>query len=57
MDAKVLVSILVTELEGPELLEQTGKGLLVDGFPRNMAQQQEFEETVSFLLHIVLRIL
>ena len=47
MDAKTLVPILVTELERSQLPEQMGKGTLMDGFPRNFAQQQEFEKVVS----------
>jgi adenylate kinase family enzyme len=48
IDAKVLVPILRNKLEELESREQ-GKVILVDGFPRNLAQRREFEEVVSIL--------
>jgi adenylate kinase family enzyme len=49
IDAKVLVPILSNELEDSESREQGRRVMLVDGFPRNLAQQREFEEAVSML--------
>jgi adenylate kinase family enzyme len=46
IDAKVLVPILRNKLEESESREQ-GRVMLVDGFPRNLAQRREFEEVVS----------
>jgi adenylate kinase family enzyme len=47
--AKVLVPILKNELEDSESREQGRMVILVDGFPRRLAQQREFEEKVSIL--------
>ncbi|KAH8744181.1 hypothetical protein F5882DRAFT_387708 [Hyaloscypha sp. PMI_1271] len=44
IDAKVLVPILRNELEESESREQGNRVMLVDGFPRNLAQRREFEE-------------
>jgi adenylate kinase family enzyme len=49
IDAKVLVPILRGELEELGLREQGRRVMLVDGFPRNLAQRREFEDTVSVL--------
>jgi UMP-CMP kinase len=49
IDAKVLVPILRNALEELESREQGRKVMLVDGFPRNLAQRREFEEAVSML--------
>jgi len=49
IDAKVLVPILRNELEGSESREQGRRVVLVDGFPRNLAQRRGFEEAVSML--------
>jgi adenylate kinase family enzyme len=49
IDAKVLVPILRNELEESESREQGRRLMLVDGFPRNLAQRREFEEVVSML--------
>src|SRR5882672_3150878 len=49
IDAKVLVPILRDELEESESREQGSRVMLVDGFPRNLAQRREFEEAVSML--------
>jgi adenylate kinase family enzyme len=48
IDAKVLVPILRNKLKESESREQ-GRVMLVNGFPRNLAQQREFEEVVSML--------
>ncbi|KAN0098375.1 P-loop containing nucleoside triphosphate hydrolase protein [Hyaloscypha variabilis] len=45
--AKVLVPILKNELEDSESREQGRRVILVDGFPRRLAQQREFEEKVT----------
>lgn len=47
IDAKILVPILKTALEEQKPREQCSKAVLVDGFPRNISQQMEFEEAVS----------
>lgn len=47
IDVKVLVPILQNELE--ESRGQGSRVMLVDRFPRNLAQQREFEEAVSML--------
>jgi UMP-CMP kinase len=49
IDAKFLVPILRNELEESESREQGRRVMLVDGFPRNLAQRREFEEAVSVL--------
>ena len=49
IDAKVLVPILRKELEELESREQGGRVMLLDGFPRNLAQRRGFEEVVSML--------
>lgn len=49
IDAKVLVPILRNELEESGSREQGRRVMLVDGFPRNLAQRREFEEAVSML--------
>ena len=49
IDAKVLVPILRNELEELGSREQGRRVMLVDGFPRNLAQRREFEEAVSML--------
>jgi adenylate kinase family enzyme len=49
IDAKVLVPILRNELEESRAREQGRRVMLVDGFPRNLAQRREFEEVVSML--------
>lgn len=49
IDAKVLVPILRNELEELESREQGRSVILVDRFPRNLAQRREFEEAVSML--------
>jgi len=49
INAKVLVPILKNELEQLESREQGRRVMLVDGFPRNLAQRREFEEAVSML--------
>jgi len=47
IDAKVLVPILRNELEELGSREQGRRVMLVDGFPRNLAQRREFEEAVA----------
>ncbi|KAF4629875.1 hypothetical protein G7Y89_g8269 [Cudoniella acicularis] len=47
IDAKVLVPILRNQLEELESREQGRKVMLVDGFPRNLAQRREFEEVFA----------
>jgi len=47
IDAKVLVPILRNALEELESREQGRKVMLVDGFPRNLAQRREFEEAFA----------
>ena len=47
IDARILVPILRNELEELKLREQGRKVILVDGFPRNLAQRRVFEEAVS----------
>jgi UMP-CMP kinase len=47
--AKVLVPILRNELEESESREQGKRVMLVDGFPRNLAQRREFKEAVGML--------
>lgn len=47
IDAKVLVPILRNELEESRSREQGRRVMLVDGFPRNLAQRREFEEAVA----------
>jgi adenylate kinase len=49
IDAKVLVPILRNELEESRARDQGRRVMLVDGFPRNLAQRREFEEVVSML--------
>lgn len=45
INAKVLVPILRNELEESESREQGRRVMLVNGFPRNLAQQREFEKS------------
>jgi len=49
IDANILVPILRNELEESVSREQGRRVILVDGFPRNLEQQREFEEAVSML--------
>lgn len=49
INAKVLVPLLRNELEELESRDQGRRVMLVDGFPRNLAQRRGFEETVSVL--------
>jgi len=46
-NAKVLIPILRNELEELESREQGRRVMLVDGFPRNLAQRREFEEAFA----------
>jgi UMP-CMP kinase len=50
INTKVLVPILRNELEESESREQGKRVMLVNGFPRNLAQRSEFEEAVSMLV-------
>lgn len=43
IDGKVLVPILKTELEELESRDRRKRGILVDGFPRNLEQLRQFE--------------
>lgn len=43
IDGKVLVPILKTELKELESRGQRKRGILVDGFPRNLEQLRQFE--------------
>jgi hypothetical protein len=54
IDAKVLVPILRNELEGSESREQGRRVMLVDRFPRNLAQRREFELAAAYVLPCVL---
>ena len=53
IDAKVLVPILRSKLDESKSLNGATLVILVDGFPRNLAQLEEFEETVSTLANTI----
>lgn len=49
INANILVPILKNELEDLVSREQGRRVILIDGFPRNLEQQREFERAVSIL--------
>jgi adenylate kinase family enzyme len=49
INANILVPILKNELEELVSREQGRRVILIDGFPRNLEQQREFERAVSIL--------